>query len=62
METISIPAPEEIQSRIADCESELRCLRRLLRLSRTAQSAADAKKRRLESNAAIGQGVRHAEN
>jgi hypothetical protein len=46
MDTITIPAPDQIRQRIASCEEELRSLRRLLRLSLTAKQADDARQQR----------------
>jgi hypothetical protein len=43
---LTVPPPEQIRRRIADCEVELRSLRRLLRLSAAARAAAEASQRR----------------
>jgi len=56
--TITLPPPDTIIRRIDDCEAELRSLRRLLRLSRAAHDADDARRRRQDSP--IAEGVRHA--
>jgi hypothetical protein len=39
METRTVPPPAQIQQRIADCEAELKALRRMLRLSRAMRDA-----------------------
>lgn len=41
-----LPAPEEIARRIEACQEELAALRKLLRVSITAQKAEKARKRR----------------
>jgi hypothetical protein len=46
MEMIPVPQPEVIQQRIADCELELRSLRRLLRMALALQDAEEARQRR----------------
>jgi hypothetical protein len=46
METLSLPAPDELQRRIEDCEWELKCLKRLLRMSRNLRNAEEARKSR----------------
>jgi hypothetical protein len=46
MDTITIPPPETLQQRISDCETELRSLRRLLRMAKSMQSADEARRRR----------------
>jgi hypothetical protein len=46
MSTITLPPPDELRRRITDCETELRALRRLLRMSRAAHDADDARRRR----------------
>jgi hypothetical protein len=38
-----VPAPEEIEKRIAACRAELKALLRLLRMSRAARTAHDAR-------------------
>jgi hypothetical protein len=57
MESITVPSPETIQKRIAECEDELRTLRRLLRLSRAARDAEEAGRR---DRSAIPQELPHA--
>jgi hypothetical protein len=42
-ETLTLPPPEEIEARIAACRDELRALSRLLRMSRAARVAANAR-------------------
>jgi hypothetical protein len=46
METVTLPPPDQIRRRIGDCEQELRCLRRLLRMSRAIHDADEARQRR----------------
>jgi hypothetical protein len=46
METITLPPPHELRQRIGDCEAELKALRWLLRMSRAAQDAKEARGRR----------------
>jgi hypothetical protein len=46
MENITLPPPEEIRHRIADCELELKSLRRLFRMVQALQDAAKARERR----------------
>jgi peptidoglycan hydrolase CwlO-like protein len=58
MENITVPPPEEIQQRIADCEQELKSLRQLFRLSQAIRDAKEARQRRARS--AQEGGVLHA--
>jgi hypothetical protein len=46
MNTTTLPPPDELRQRIADCEEELRALRRLLRMSAAMRSATEARERR----------------
>jgi hypothetical protein len=46
MDTLFLPPPDRILERIELCERELKSLRRLLRASRHAHAAADARRRR----------------
>jgi hypothetical protein len=46
MNSITIPHPDEIRSRIASCEAELRALKKLLRVAQLADDAEDARQRR----------------
>jgi hypothetical protein len=49
MENITLPPPEQLQQRIADCETELKSLRRLLRVTKAMRDAEEARKRRCQS-------------
>ncbi len=53
MSTIELPPPDEIERRIAECELELRELKRLLRMSRSAHEANAARERRRASTPAV---------
>jgi hypothetical protein len=46
MDSIIIPRPDTIRKRICACEQELRALRRLLRLSVSAETAEEARQQR----------------
>jgi hypothetical protein len=43
---VTVPSPDQIRQRIVSCEEELRCLRRLLRLSLATTKANEARQRR----------------
>jgi hypothetical protein len=47
--TITLPAPDQLEQRIAACAAELKALRRLLRMSRAMHDANEARKRRAQS-------------
>jgi hypothetical protein len=53
MENVMLPSPEQIDERIADCELELKSLRRLRRMSQAARDAAQARRRRACSTHAV---------
>jgi hypothetical protein len=57
MEPITLPQPEQLRQRIADCELELRSLRRLLRMSIAADDANQARRRREDKIAQSGEEV-----
>jgi hypothetical protein len=46
MNLITVPTPDQLRQRIADCEEELRELRRLLRMSLAMSHATEARRRR----------------
>jgi hypothetical protein len=52
MDTIQLPPPEELARRIDDCETELKSLKRLLRMSRSLRRADEARARRTTQPAA----------
>jgi hypothetical protein len=47
--TLVIPSPDQLRERIAQCELELRALRRLLRMSVSAAVALEAREARREA-------------
>ncbi|HTU18787.1 MAG TPA: hypothetical protein VMG10_12065 [Gemmataceae bacterium] len=48
---IRLPSPDALQRRIADCQAELRSLRRLLRVAQDAYDAEAARRRRSQAPA-----------
>lgn len=46
MEPITIPTPDQLRQRIAECERERRALQRMLRLSQAATDADEARRAR----------------
>jgi hypothetical protein len=60
METLTVPPPDQLLQRIAACETELKALRKLLRIAKNVSVADEARQARLgDSRPARAAGAGH---
>jgi hypothetical protein len=59
MDLLTLPPPDQLRERIADCERELKALRRLLRASQDAYAAEAARRTRTGRRPNGEKGVAH---